>query len=633
MDCLKIDNNFPKTEASLELYFFQNIAPKIDVACTNKIKTPLINDPGYTKFSEDNISSAIAGIKSTKNKDTLDKVIGKVKEEISSNINIQNDLKEIAKDFKSTVIKQIGVERYERASNLIKEDLALNYIKRRVSEMTLNKFIKNFSPKTSAEYIIRRLNNESLFSLVGELTGQKSNTQLEEFIEDKAIKGYSPSEKEKAIAALSVTLFDAISLSPGSFTGAATSAIGDSAINISKEITSKVSKREDENLTADEYLSLVVFNSKENIFSKIRAKAYKEAPTMDFSLLNSRLQNKISISNFKPLEFKEKVDFLNTDILGLNSKKETSSNDIPSVIALEGQEEYLKEKKEEEKKVLDFLNDNKEKEFIDDNGAIIKLKRIENNKVKYSYKTEGETQEKELSLFNAYSNIKNSVWVPKEDTTIKEDLNNTSFLNPQKDSSEYLSWDKILNSLGFNGTESTIHNLPYVLATLPDELLGLFTGKSNALKLKNDILPLALMAIGIFIKNPILKMLLLVGGGLNLFNKVGKETLTQADSKYGNNTSQFIKEYQDEELSFRLKEPTIKGNKFTVILDGVPRFAILPGNVERAYKEGKLPLNTLANALLKEFDKKVAMGYKEKETILANENIDTKEKENISLSR
>ncbi len=634
MDKQKKDNNFYLTEASLELYFFQIIAPKIDIACTNKKETPLIKDPGYTKFGEDNISSAIAGIKATKERETLDEVIEKVKEEISSSANIQNDLKEIANDFRTIVIKQIGLERYDKASSLIKEDLALNYIKRRVSELTLEKFIQNLSPKTKGEYIIRCLNKDSLFSFFGELTGQKTQTQLEEFIEDKAIKGYLPTEKEKAVAALSVTLFDALSLSPGSLGGAATSAIGDCAINGSKEIASKLSSKEKENLTPDEYLSLVVFSSKEDVFSKIRTQAYKEAPTMDFSLLNSRLKNKLSLDGFKPMEFKERdVDFFNTDKLGLKSQT-SSLEDIPAIVAQERQEEYLKEKKEEEKKILDFFADNKEKEFKDDRGAIVKLIKIENDKVKYSYNTKDGSQEKELSLFNAYSNIKNNVWVPKEaSSTIKEDLDNTSFLSPQENSSEFSSWDTLLNSLGFNGTESTIHNLPYVLATLPDELLGLFTGKSNALKLKKDILPLSLMAIGIFIKNPILKMLLLVGGGLNLFNKVGKESLWEADSKYGKTSSQFIKEYSDEELSLRLKEPTIRGNKFTVILDGVPRFAILPKNVERAYNEGKLPLNTLANALLKEFDKKVEMGYKDTETISANENIEYKEKENISLSR
>lgn len=48
-------------------------------------------------------------------------------------------------------------------------------------------------------------------------------------------------------------------------------------------------------------------------------------------------------------------------------------------------------------------------------------------------------------------------------------------------------------------------NLGYVLAMLPDILVGMFTGRTKSLDLGDNVLPIASIVAGIFIKNPILK--------------------------------------------------------------------------------------------------------------------------------
>ena len=60
---------------------------------------------------------------------------------------------------------------------------------------------------------------------------------------------------------------------------------------------------------------------------------------------------------------------------------------------------------------------------------------------------------------------------------------------------------------------------------LPDVLVGLFTGKTKSLNMDNSLLPLASIVAGMFVKNPILKMLLMGMGGANLLNKAGHEVL------------------------------------------------------------------------------------------------------------
>ena len=86
-------------------------------------------------------------------------------------------------------------------------------------------------------------------------------------------------------------------------------------------------------------------------------------------------------------------------------------------------------------------------------------------------------------------------------------------------------WSGLLSSVGLNGISDIGHNLGYVLAMLPDMLVGIFTGKTKSLGLKDNMLPLASIVAGMFVRNPILKMVLIGMGGLNLLNKAGHEAL------------------------------------------------------------------------------------------------------------
>ena len=51
---------------------------------------------------------------------------------------------------------------------------------------------------------------------------------------------------------------------------------------------------------------------------------------------------------------------------------------------------------------------------------------------------------------------------------------------------------------------------------LPDILFGLFTGKSKSLLTQNNLLPNASILTGMYVRNPMLKMVLIGMGGVNL---------------------------------------------------------------------------------------------------------------------
>ena len=175
--------------------------------------------------------------------------------------------------------------------------------------------------------------------------------------------------------------------------------------------------------------------------------------------------------------------------------------------------------------------------------------------------------------------------------------------NPEKSNTN--GWTGLLTSFGLNGLGDITHNLGYVLAMLPDMLVGVFTGKTKNLKIEDNMLPLASIVAGMFVKNPILKMVLMGTGGLNLLNKAGHEAIDIQKDKnmtYANVGKSNYRIYPDEPLNERICNPQIKGNCLVASIDRVLCTIALPDTVVEAYNQGALPMNTLANAVLAKND-------------------------------
>lgn len=189
------------------------------------------------------------------------------------------------------------------------------------------------------------------------------------------------------------------------------------------------------------------------------------------------------------------------------------------------------------------------------------------------------------------------------------------------------SWDRLVRSLGLDGIGNVAGNLGYILAMLPDILLGVFTGKTQSLGLKDNLLPIASIVAGMFIKNPLLKMLLIGLGGANLLNKVGHEALGRGQTE-GNRTDAGknvqYRCYPDEPLNLRIVNPVLQGSTLVATIDRVPCTVQLSQTVADAYRAGALPLNTLANAVLAQSDRLRQ---------IASQNYDNGERETIVRTR
>lgn len=184
-------------------------------------------------------------------------------------------------------------------------------------------------------------------------------------------------------------------------------------------------------------------------------------------------------------------------------------------------------------------------------------------------------------------------------------------------------WQGLLTSFGLNGISDITHNLGYVLAMLPDMLVGLFTGKTKSINLKDNMMPIVSIVAGMFVRNPILKMVLIGMGGLNLINKAGHEAMgnfkEQRHPETGHSQTHY-RVYPDEPLNGRIVNPEIRANCLVATIDRVPCTIALPDRVVDAYTQGALPLNTLANAVLARHDQMRQM---------ASENYEANERQTI----
>ena len=184
---------------------------------------------------------------------------------------------------------------------------------------------------------------------------------------------------------------------------------------------------------------------------------------------------------------------------------------------------------------------------------------------------------------------------------IKSPMSETS---PYSNMLQTSGWGKYLDNSGLNGFSDVTKNLGYVFAMLPDMLIGMFTGKSSSFTIGNNILPLAAVAAGMFSHNPLLKLMLMGFGGVNLLNNAGHEALGLSTPKA---TPRNYKQYADEPLNPRLNNVFMRGRSLIADIDNRPVVINISDTAVDAYEKKAIPLNTLANAVLRKYDENRSM--------------------------
>lgn len=127
------------------------------------------------------------------NSKTTEDYIGMCKAEITGSKEIQQDLAYMAGQWRDTVVREIGRERYNELSEQLGGDLAYAYMDYRVEELMIDRLVKERMPKSSADYIIRKAAESSLLGLSQTL----NRSPLAEEIEARGEAAYRPKGWEK----------------------------------------------------------------------------------------------------------------------------------------------------------------------------------------------------------------------------------------------------------------------------------------------------------------------------------------------------------------------------------------------------------------------------------------------------
>lgn len=495
------------------------------------------------------------------NSKTTEDYLAMCNQKIWKDKTIVKDLATIAGEWRNAVVKEIGRSKYDAQSKACGEDLAYAYIAQRMENLMIGKLVKDNTPKSTMDYILRKAAQDSIWGLQEEL--MKSPLTAE--IEARGEKAYKPSKTEKFAGKATASVVDAVTMGGiGSWKSLATFVGSDMALGYALD-TKKGNTEHRKEQAMELSISKGVFGQSGNAFAGFRSQAKKVNATDNGYLksINSKLNNKIhipqkAITRMAWTDNSYKFPFLQEQEKRNNPKYK----DVPLIVAPGKEDAYLKDKaKNEAAKVAEAERIIKEK---NETGAL---------------QEDAEQQQ-------------------SEDTQQEQ---------PERDNSN--GWDGLLKNFGLDGFGDIGNNLGYVIAMLPDILVGMFTGKTQSLGLKDNMMPIASILAGMFVKNPLLKMTLIGMGGANLLNKAGHEAL--ANKQEGNESNVALdsntnavryKSYPDEPLNPRITNPVLQGNCLVATIDKVPYTIQLPEHVVGAYQAGALPLNTLANSILAKSD-------------------------------
>ena len=508
---------------------------------------------------------------------TTEDYLAMCKKAVTGNKDMQRDLALMAEEWRKTVVAEIGRERYDALSERLGCDLAYAYIDHRMEQLMIDKLVNKQMPKSSVDYILRKAGQNSLFGLSYEL----NKSPLAAEIEAKGEAAYKPSKTEKAAGWALGTAADAVTMGGvGSWSSLAKFVGADLLLNAG--IDQMQRKNADMSVSVEQCISQAVFGEKQNVFPRLRreGKAINKHENTYIVQTNKDLNKKIPTTNITFMKWGEGNEQANTRADGMpewakipntSSPKGTDEKrekeDVPIVVVPEKAEEYLAEQRER----------------------------------KAREEAARAAEESNIGLASA-DGAESGGTGGADNASEPSEGNKAAVTNAN-------GWDGLLQSFGLNGFSDIGKNLGYVLAMLPDVLVGLFTGKTKSLNIDNSLIPLASIVAGMFVRNPILKMLLMGIGGANLLNKAGHEVLGRkqqegiAPTVAGAAVSRVqYRHYSDEPLNPRISKPMLQGRCLVANIDHVPCTIQLPESVIGAYQSGALPLNTLANAILAKND-------------------------------
>ena len=487
------------------------------------------------------------------NSKTTEDYLVMCKDAVVNDKELSHDIVALTISWRSAMVASIGRERYDKASQQIGCDLAAAYIDYRLRQTMIDRLIDKETPKSTAEYIIRKAAGESLFGLPYTL----NRSPLEAQIAREAEARYKANGWEWGGAKAASFAIDTVAtMGCGSWANLAKLA-GVEVVFAGVEAYVD-SKNKDNTVTIEQCISQGLFASgeSENVFDSIKAQAgWLDAERNEgVTRINSNLKRPVG-----------------TFSLGGYLSRGAKAFVSPIANAVGNFRKSFEEAAQNASRTSQVQDAQTGNDIPPARAAEARLAARSGNP-----QTEQQME---------------------QNPQVRDATDDDDNIRQEQEANQ-AGWGSLMSDLGFSGLGDIGHNLGYVIAMMPDILVGMMTGKTHSLHLRDNLIPMASVVAGLFVKNPILKMVLIGMGGLNLVNKAGHESI----ERHNNPNGPRFKQYEDQELNPRIISPVINGNCLVANIDHTPCSILLPDNVVAAYQSGALPLNTLANTILARHD-------------------------------
>lgn len=597
----------------------------------------------------------MTGVWNTKSTDYL---LEQCNEKFFSDKNAQEDINQMTVAWRAAIVSEIGVDKYKELSEgLPTGDLASFYVANRFQTLMMEELARKEMPKSSLEYIMRKGFQESLPGLIVGI-GMKSS-ENDERVKKLSERYYNPSASEKGAAFGLSFVMDAATTGGYGSVGKAAAWLGaDAALH------GAVSMLPEDQTVDQIFSATVWGDKDAIDKMRNASKALDPKKSADIKLFNTMLNNQLyqpSVSNdeIKALYVKlrhaipqERGGAALAKGLEAGLKKVglsvSGSSSVPNWMTAKEEKELYHSAFYYSAVAMDMAVNGVKEIILDgknytadqvaqksyDYARSFALKQeetlVEKENLEMGYSPDAGNDDtvskaqspQDVNVAGLSGDI-STHYVLERQFGFSQNPGQTQYSAAQVSQGQGLQqgqqlqyqqlqyqqqqqdmsvsgWGGLVDQLGLNGFSNVGKNLGYMLAMLPDMLIGMFTGKTRNLRFEDNLFPIGAILLGMFVKNPILKLLLIGLGGANLLNKASKEVM---DTRRAQNPQAVIyRKYDDQLLDSRIKNPVMKGNTLIATFDGVPVINTISKEAVDAYYKGDLPLNVLSNAVLRKYD-------------------------------
>lgn len=548
----KIPQDIIELEHYFSKYFDAHIAPLADKAVKDadaaflKEYDQMVNSRGALGALTLSGPMASASLARSQNLDSYQYYWSNIQKSFQKRFEASADFKadfgHLIDAYQKAMIAKMGKDQYLAESKKYGQDLATWYVNNKLLEKSLNRMASHGAPKDSIEYLFQKGSQLSILGLA-----QPSDWDGMLALQEQQ---YNPSKMEK-VAAYGVGGLMDFAVMP--FGGMKTAIIGTAAGAGIDLVFSSGNNRQ----SVDALVSRSLFGNSWSL-SEVRKTLVDAKDSNYLTALNAGMKKKVTLTNPSPL-LKQVAETNRFPLKGsFLSSTEDRDDDIPMMVAPGMEDAYRRD--------------------------LAKLQQDAQKPVKPQKKvTPIATPAQSRMTTNNQPTVGQYNYQPY--TNQRQMVNNNG-------------WGGIFDQFGLTGFSDVFKNLGYVLAMLPDMMIGMFTGRTKSLSVQQNLMPIAAIVMGMFVRNPLLKMLLIGLGGANLLNKATHEILGETPSS----KEVRYRPYADERLNARISHPQLNGNLLVATIDGIPCTVTLQNSVVDAHQKGALPLNTLANAVLAKYD-------------------------------